>query len=45
LGYDPEESELPKVERLLQAVAWLDLVEMKTDRQVSKVISALGIEL
>ncbi len=45
LGYDPEESELPKVERLLQAVAWLDLIEMKTDRQVSKVISALGIEL
>ncbi len=45
LGYDPEECDLPRISQLLQDVAWLDLKEMREDRQVLKVISALGIEL
>ena len=45
LGYDPEESDLPRRSQLLQDVAWLDLKEMREDRQISKVISTLGIEL
>jgi hypothetical protein len=45
LGYDPEESGLPKASQLLQDVAWLDLKEMREDKQISKVISPLGIEL
>jgi 8-oxo-dGTP diphosphatase len=45
LGYDPEESDLPKASQLLQDVAWLDLKEMREDKQISKVISPLGIEL
>ena len=45
LGYDPEESDLPRRSQLLQDVVWLDLKEMREDRQISKVISTLGIEL
>lgn len=45
LGQDPEEGDLPQPDRLLQAVAWIDLNEMREDKQVSKVISVLGIEL
>ena len=45
LGHDPEEDDLPRTDQLLQAVAWIDLKEMREDKQVSKVISALGIEL
>lgn len=45
LGYDPEESDLPRRSQLLQDVVWLDLKEMREDRQVSKMISTLGIEL
>ena len=45
LGYDPEDSHLPRKEQLLQAVAWHDLKDKKDDMQVSKVISIIGIEL
>lgn len=45
LGYDPEDSNLPKEKQLLQAVAWHDLGDKQDDVQVSKVISILGIKL
>jgi 8-oxo-dGTP pyrophosphatase MutT (NUDIX family) len=43
-GYDPEEGELPALDRLIQSVAWILIKDIKNDRQVSKVISALGLK-
>jgi 8-oxo-dGTP diphosphatase len=43
LGSDPEEDGLPHERRMLQEVGWRSLEEMKNDRQVSKVIAALGL--
>ncbi|MFN8411845.1 MAG: NUDIX domain-containing protein [Anaerolineales bacterium] len=45
LGFDPEEVHLPREHQLLQGVAWHLLEDKKNDKQVSKVISTLGIQL
>lgn len=42
LGHDPEESHLAPAERMLQAVAWQPLAAFSGDRQVSRVLQALG---
>jgi 8-oxo-dGTP diphosphatase len=42
LGYDPEEAHLEASARMLQAVAWFPLDQVREDGQVSRVLSALG---
>ena len=42
LGYDPEESALPTLDRLLQNVEWHPLETMRDDGQVKQVLLALG---
>lgn len=41
LGSDPEESHLEARERMLQAVAWFPLDQVREDGQISRVLSAL----
>lgn len=41
LGHDPEQAQLTAGARMLQEVAWLPLVSMTGDRQVSRVLKAL----
>jgi 8-oxo-dGTP diphosphatase len=45
LGVDPEEIHLPPSERILQALGWQSFKDMQADRQISKVISTLGIDI
>lgn len=42
LGCDPEESHFEASARLLQAVAWFPLDQVRDDGQVSRVLSVLG---
>ena len=39
LGYDPER---PEVDQVLTEVKWIPLSEMTADRQVAKILTALG---
>ena len=41
MGGDPEDADLPPENRLIQGVGWQPIEEVKTDRQVSKVLLAL----
>jgi 8-oxo-dGTP diphosphatase len=41
LGYDPEESHIESVSRMLQDVAWVPLDDMRGDIQVTAVLTAL----
>lgn len=45
LGNDPEEAHLTADARTLRAVAWLPLVSVADDRQVSRVLEALDRRL
>jgi len=42
LGFDPEETNKPDNQKMLQGLGWFTLEQNKTDIQVSKDIEALG---
>lgn len=44
VGADPEESELPREQQQLQAVAWRRLSDVRDDVQVSRVLEALRLQ-
>lgn len=43
LGKDPEENDVPSQHRILQEVGWHSLDNVKSDKQVSKVIETLAL--
>ncbi len=45
LGIDPEEIDLPPSERILRGLGWHSFKDMQADKQISKVISTLGIDI
>ena len=45
LGHDPEQSDIPVDDRMLQGVSWHTVETLKNDIQVSRVIKILGIPL
>jgi 8-oxo-dGTP diphosphatase len=45
LGIDPEEINLPPSERILKGLSWHSLKDMQADKQISKVISTLGLDV